>query len=234
MGNDENYFMEMNEESNLFDLKNNSINEKKEDFKLFENKKKDYTSIYNKRPIFKKEGKNIFIRKKYRKDNMRKRIKSDLYKEIKKQLNNRLRKENIKDLLILEKLFDWPQSIITNVTKEENKKNLRKTLEQMLSNGGLEYKSDNYIKNQIFENNTKIINIIRNNNINCFDKTFNVTMEETYYKYLKSDRFEESIEELIKEGNNYEYIQNYIDVANDFLLYYNNYKEKNKINNNIK
>ena len=180
------------------------------------------------------------------KDIMRKRIKSNLYKEVKIILNSHLRSKKIKEISILKKLFDWPQSIITNVTKKENKCNLRKTLEQMLSNGGLEpynkskkitnptekflivekleSKTKNGISNlNILENNKIIINILRNNNINCFDKTFNMTMEEIYKDYLKSDRFEKSIEELIKEGNNYEYIQNYINAAGDILRYYNDY-----------
>ena len=221
----------------------------KEEFRLFQKSKKDYSSIYNKKPlIFKKEGKNINRRRKDMKDIMRKRIKSNLYKEVKIILNSHLRSKKIKEISILKKLFDWPQSIITNVTKKENKCNLRKTLEQMLSNGGLEpytenkkitnptekflivekleSKTKNGISNlNILENNKIIINILRNNNINCFDKTFNMTMEEIYKDYLKSDRFEKSIEELIKEGNNYEYIQNYINAAGDILSYYNDYNE---------
>ena len=219
----------------------------KEEFRLFQKSKKDYSSIYNKKPlVFKKEGKNINRRRKDMKDIMRKRIKSNLYKEVKIILNSHLRSKKIKEISILKKLFDWPQSIITNVTKKENKCNLRKTLEQMLSNGGLEpynkskkitnptekflivekleSKTKNGISNlNILENNKIIINILRNNNINCFDKTFNMTMEEIYKDYLKSDRFEKSIEELIKEGNNYEYIQNYINAAGDILRYYNDY-----------
>ncbi len=180
----------------------------KEEFRLFQKSKKDYSSIYNKKPlIFKKEGKNINRRRKDMKDIMRKRIKSNLYKEVKIILNSHLRSKKIKEISILKKLFDWPQSIITNVTKKENKCNLRKTLEQMLSNGGLEpYTKNKIITNptekfliveklesktkngnnnlDILENNKIIINILRNNNINCFDKTFNMTMEEIYKDYL--------------------------------------------------
>ena len=204
--------------------KNQNQFDKKENFQLFDIPKKDYASIYNKNPLFKKVGKSIVKRRKYMKDLIRKRIKSNLFKEIKNKLNYQLKRYKIQEILVLEKLFEFPQNMITNVAKKENHIYIEKTLKEILFDGGLEYNIQ--MKNKsILENNKKIINILSMNGIRIFDDIWNAKLEDIYDEYLKSEPFQKSIKRLINEGNNFEYIHNYIEVANNLVNYYKNYNE---------
>ena len=100
------------------------------ELKIFnESLEKKFSSKYKKDPIFKQNGLYIKRRRKRMGDNIRKRIKSDFCKGIKKKLNNILKDQNI------DQFFDFPQSIVTDVTKERNKNNFDMTLEEMLSGG---------------------------------------------------------------------------------------------------
>ena len=65
--------------------------------------------------------------RKYMKDDMRKRIKSNFYKQLKRKLNDKLREINI-----FNQNFAFSQSIIINVAKIENKKNLDMSLKEIL------------------------------------------------------------------------------------------------------
>ena len=216
--------------------------ELKIEMKLFdESLEKEFSSKYEKKPIFKQNRLSTKRRRKLMGDNMRKRIKSDFCKGIKKELNKIIKDNNIAQF------FDFPQSIITDVTKERNKNNLGMTLEELLSSGDYnsriitkKRKKDinskfplwnltrRYIEvketERIQKNNKELLNILeqnQNEQINVFLKK---KMEKLYEEYLNSKRFEESIEGLIKEGNYYDYIYEYIEIAKAFVFFCKNKK----------
>ena len=90
------------------------INEEKN--KLFDIPINKYKEKYSHPPIFKRLGKNYTERRKNNKDLMRKKIKSNFYKKMKNKLNMKFQTLNIKEK------FDWPQNLVTNITKSKNRK----------------------------------------------------------------------------------------------------------------
>ena len=167
-----------------------------------DNKSEKYTGP----PMFKRIGKYYSERRKENKDLIRKKIKSKFYKEIKNQLNERFKRLNIKDK------FDWPQSLIINVEKSKNKKDLNTTLENLLLNN----------KILIYQKNIGILKDSGLKNI------FETNMKDLYTEYLKSKQFQDVIGKLIDEQNSYEYIHNYIQISNDFIEFYENTKDKSE------
>lgn len=199
-------------ENNINDF--NNIN----NFILFDEIKIDITSIYSKKKqIFMNIGANIGKKRKFMKDMIRKRIKSDFYRVIRKNLNSKINSKDIN----LKKSFDFPQTMITNVSKNHCKKNLNMTLKEILI---FYYKTDNQeinsINLMISENNKSIILLLENKKIYELENIFSMKIVDLYNEYSKSNQFQESIRELIKEGNYFDYIKKYIEVAEKLVNYY--------------
>ena len=199
-------------ENNINDF--NNIN----NFILFDEIKIDITSIYSKKKqIFMNIGANIGKKRKFMKDKIRKRIKSDFYRVIRKNLNSKINSKVIN----LKKSFDFPQTMITNVSKNHCKKNLNMTLKEILI---FYYKTNNQeinsINLMISENNKSIILLLENKKIYELEYIFSMKIVDLYNEYSKSNQFQESIRELIKEGNYFDYIKKYIEVAEKLVNYY--------------
>ena len=190
-----------------------------DNFILFDELKMDITSIYSKK---KQIFMNIGVKKrKFMKDMIRKRIKSDFYRVIRKNLNSKINSKDIN----LKKSFDFPQTMITNVSKNHCKKNLNMTLKKILI---FYYKTNNQeinsINLMISENNKSIILHLENKKIYELENIFSMKIVDLYNEYSKSNQFQESIRELIKEGNCLDYIKKYIEVAEKLVNYYQNQK----------
>lgn len=185
-----------------------------EENKLFEHStNKYYTSIFESKPLFQKIGKNVEKRRKNMDDDIRKKIKTDFYKEIQKSLNEKLKYLNIKDS------FAFTKSMKEDVSLDKCHKNLRMSLKEMLVSPPKQKPNDL----QILENNSKIL---KQKEINKLDKILNKKIEELYNDYLESQNFQKSIKKLKeKKDGNYEYINKYIEVAKKVIKYYNSYDE---------
>ena len=197
---------------------NDKFNLSNVNFILFNEIKTDVTSEYSKKKqIFMNIGPNIGKKRKFMKDMIRKRIKSDFYRVIRKNLNSKINSEVIN----LKKSFDFPQTMITNVSKNHCKKNLNMTLKEILE---FYYKTDNQeinsINLMISENNKSIILLLENKKIYELENIFSMKIVDLYNEYSKSNQFQESISELIKEGNCLDYIKKYIEVAEELVNYY--------------
>jgi hypothetical protein len=197
---------------------NDKFNQSDVNFILFNEIKTDVTSEYSKKKqIFMNIGPNIGKKRKFMKDMIRKRIKSDFYRVIRKNLNSKINSEVIN----LKKSFDFPQTMITNVSKNHCKKNLNMTLKEILE---FYYKTDNQeinsINLMILENNKSIILLLENKKIYELENIFSIKIVDLYNEYSKSNQFQESISELIKEGNCLDYIKKYIEVAEELVNYY--------------
>ena len=178
-----------------------------------EKENEEYINKYTNKPIFMKHEKTNIKNRKYMKDDMRKRIKSNFYKQLKKKLNDKLREINI-----FNQNFAFSQSMIINVAKIENKKNLDMSLKEILLK---EYKNDFTTKK-----NKDIINkyIKKDDPI---DNILKIQLKFLYNEYLHSEQFNESINKLSEEEN-YDYIHNYIKVAEKFIYFFT--KEKIELN----
>ena len=197
---------------------NDKFNLSNVNFILFNEIKTDVTSEYSKKKqIFMNIGPNIGKKRKFMKDMIRKRIKSDFYRVIRKNLNSKINSKDIN----LEKSFDFPQTMITNVSKNHCKKNLNMTLKEILE---FYYKTDNQeinsINLMISKNNKSIILLLENKKIYELEYIFSMKIVDLYNEYTKSKQFHESILELKKEGNYFDYIKKYIEVAEKSVNYY--------------
>ena len=152
-------------------------------------------------------------------DNKRKKIKSNFYKKyLIKELNNLLI-----GLKVQKKFFNLSQVYIANVTKIFNKRIMNITLkEHMLDDSFKLNKKIKKIDIKQYENNKKIITYLENK----YDKNIeiinflNMKIRDIFIKYFQSDTYKESIEDLKKKGFSFEYIDNYREVANDFVSFF--------------
>ena len=206
------------ENKNNYSIQKSKIKVIKNNFILFDDLEKDITSIYSKKnQIFMNKGVNIRKKRKFMEDMIRKRIKSDFYRVIRKNLNSKINSKDIN----LKKSFDFPQTMITNVSKNHCEKNLNMTLKEILI---FYYKTDNQeinsINLMISENNKSIILLLENKKIYELEYIFSMKIVDLYNEYTKSKQFHESILELKKEGNYFDYIKKYIEVAEKLVNYY--------------
>lgn len=109
--------------------------------------------------------------------------------------------------------------MIINVAKIENKKNLDMSLKEILLR---EYKNDVRTK----EKNKEIINKYVKKD-DPIDNILKIQLKFLYNEYLHSEQFNESINKLSEEEN-YDYIHNYIKVAEKFIYFFT--KEKIELN----
>lgn len=152
-------------------------------------------------------------------DIMRKRIKSDYYRNILKYLNALLINKNKENSNL--KFGFLPQCLISNVTKDYNKKVMEMTLKEMILDKSFELFSKKKEKDEkIWQKNKKIIDYIENNLDKNINLILNTNMKDLYKEYLNSDEFANSIKELKEEGKYFDYIKNYIQVANHYVEYY--------------
>jgi len=171
-----------------------------------EKENEEYINKYTNKPIFMKHEKTNIKNRKYMKDDMRKRIKSNFYKQLKRKLKDKLREINI-----FNQNFAFSQSMIINVAKIENKKNLDMSLKEILL---IQYKNDFRTK----EKNKDIINKYVKKD-DPIDNILKIQSKFLYNEYLHSEQFNESINKLSEEEN-FDYIHNYIKVAEKFIHFF--------------
>ena len=153
-------------------------------------------------------------------DTKRKKINTNLYRNIVKDLNKKL-SECLKD----DKSFKFStlsQYIIANVAKSDNKKRMNMSLKDLILDNSFinsNNKKDKDIAN--WKNNKKIIDYLYSTKDYLeIKQILEMKMKDIFIEYLNSDEFQKSIEELKKDGRYYEYIRGYIKVASNFVDYY--------------
>ena len=207
-------------------------------FMLFDKRKKDCSDniiyIYSQQPIFKiinchdknqekmnnlKKKKDIEGEKKeddiknvrkFSNDMIRKKILGKFLKEILLRFQKLYPEENDK----IKKLFKFDKKYKENISIREYKKIFNYTLEEFLG----ENCYDKY--KEIF------------NELKLNTSIFSRKMKDLYKEYLDSQQFEESIMKLEEEGELFDYIHQYINIANNIINYYEESKcreEKNTI-----
>ena len=160
-----------------------------------------------------KEHKQLYIKgRKSMKDNMRKRIKSDFYRKLKKNLNDKIK------ALKLNESIDFAQYMIIDVTQKNNIKNLNMTLKEVLL--------EQHKENCCIQMNKDIINKYLKK-----DHSLDIILEKQikflFNEYLNSEEFQLSIKKLSEEEY-FDYISKYIKVADNFINFFINEEiEKN-------
>ena len=171
-------------------------------------------------------------KRKFKPDDIRKKIKARFHKVIKNIINSKLKKAGSK------KLFDFfPQSFITNITIKLNNNALNLTYEKLIEK---DYTSETQTKRRStdlekYAKNMDVLNYLKENPEICenseFEKLKNMKYIDILKAYFSSMEFEESIIELYNKREKIDYIEEYVNKA---LTYVNFFADNKKINNVFK
>ena len=183
-------------------------------------------------------GKRRRIKKnrKYKSDDMRKKIKSRFHKTLKNIINENLKKAGS------QKLFDFlPQCFIGNVSKRTNNYCLELTYKELLLTDFVsEYTKDSYPNKNVdykkYLKNKDVMKYLENNPEICRKSGFDIIMNKKYKEllniYFSSAEFEDSIIRLKKENETKEYVLDYVIKAKRYVQFYSNVgKDENKEGN---
>ena len=160
--------------------------------------------------------------RKYKPDDIRKKIKVKFHKTLKLIMNNNLKTAGSR------KFFKYfPQSFIGNITQKFNLKYLDYTFKELLltdfslSHDEPRYKKADY-KNYLTNKNT--IKYLEENNLISINSRFDLIKDMKYRdifrSYFSSKYFKNSIKELETKNEDSYYIQEYIRLSRNYLEYF--------------
>ena len=160
--------------------------------------------------------------RKYKPDDIRKKIKVKFHKTLKLIMNNNLKTAGSR------KFFKYfPQSFIGNITQKFNLKYLDYTFKELLltdfslSHDESRYKRADY-KNYLTNKNT--VKYLEENNLisinSGFDLIKDMKYKDIFRSYLSSKHFKNSIKELQTKNEDSYYIQEYIRLSRNYLEYF--------------
>ena len=163
--------------------------------------------------------------RKFKPDDIRKKIKVRFHKKIKNIINENLKKAGSTEL------FGFlPQYFISNIAKKFNNQFMNMTYEQLLKINFSELQDDYPNKacdNKQYEKNKNTLEYLEKNpeisKISGFDKVKKMKYRDIFKAYFSSAEFEESITILKEEENeSAEYIQEYFILAKNYIDYFIN------------
>ena len=160
--------------------------------------------------------------RKYKPDDIRKKIKVKFHKTLKLIINNNLKTAGSR------KFFKYfPQSFVGNITQKFNLKYLDYTFKDLLltdfslSHDESRYKRADY-KNYLTNKNT--VKYLEENNLisinSGFDLIKDMKYKDIFRSYLSSKHFKNSIKELQTKNEDSYYIQEYIRLSKNYLEYF--------------
>ena len=164
-------------------------------------------------------------KRKFKPDDIRKKIKAKFHKALKNLLNSKLKKAGSK------KMFDFfPQCFITNITINLNKDAFGLTYEELI---GQDYSSKNKKRNpdlEKYNKNLDVLNYLNSNpeikKLSDFDKISKMKYEDILKAYFLSFEFEQTILELFQKKEKIDYIEEYVSKALTYVNFFINNKRK--------
>ena len=162
--------------------------------------------------------------RKFKPDDIRKKIKARFHKTIKNAINEFLKFTGS------EKFFDFlPQSFICNISREKNKEVLHLTYKELLRKDFLsnidesKYKKKKVDQNK-YINNIEVLEYLEKNpeisKNSGFDILGKVTYAELLNIYFDSFQFEKSIQKLKEENESEDYIREYYQKAKSYVRFF--------------
>jgi len=164
-------------------------------------------------------------KRKFKPDDIRKKIKAKFHKVLKNVINSKLKKAGAK------KMFDFfPQCFITNITININKEAFDLTYEELIRQ---DYSPKNNKRNTDFEKyykNLDVLNYLNQNpeikKLSEFDKISKMKYEDIFKAYFLSFEFEQTILELFQKKEKIDYIEEYVSKALTYVNFFINNKKK--------
>ena len=176
-------------------------------------------------------------KRKFKPDDIRKKIKAKFHKVIKNLINSKLKNSGSKIL------FDFlPQSFITNITIKLNNQSLDLTYENLIEKNFISQDKSNKGNPDVekYNKNIEALNYLKKNpeisKNSEFEKIKNMKYKDILKAYFNSMEFEQSIIELNNKKERIDYIEEYVNKAITYVDFFaNNKKGKRdsiKIDNN--
>jgi len=197
-------------------------NECDEIFKMKFKTKKYYINENGKKRRIKRE-------RKYKSDDIRKKIKVKFHKTIKNIINKNLKEVGSK------KLFKFlPQIFMGNISQKFNYKYLEYSYKDLLLTDFSSLFQNEYKNKKIdfnnYINNKHTIEYLEENEEISINSGFYFIKDMKYKDmleaYFSSKQFENSISELKNKNENIDYIQQYIKLSKEYLNYFSKNKKK--------
>ena len=241
------YFESKNNLNNSNNIKN--ITEEKSLLEINQSRQKEIPKknkkIFNKFKISKIEFKNknnnrLKHKRKYKPDDIRKKIKARFHKSIKNIINENLRRAGSKYLFSF-----LPQIFISSIAREKNHKVLNLTYRELLEKDFIsdidekKYKNKNVDLSK-YKNNLRVLEYLDENPEICKNSGFDIISKMKYSdlldEYFKSDEFEKALYKLKEENEEEDYISEYKNKAKGYIKFFSELplKIKNNIKNNKK
>lgn len=209
-------FYIFNEGSGKFFLnKKRFIIDEKEEITDIKSNNSDNLSFDSEKHI--KKGKK---KRKFKPDDIRKKIKSRFHKTLKNIINNKLK------IAGSQKFFDFlPQSFISNISRGKNKIALEMTYKEILLTNF--FKETNIeVDLKKYEKNLKVLEYLNENEDiqrkSNFINICSLTYKEILNEYFFSKEFEDSVEQLKKENEKQKYIEQYIAKSESYIEFFEN------------
>ena len=166
--------------------------------------------------------KKLKKRRKYKPDNIRKKIKLNFHKILKNIINENLKKVGS------EGLFSFlPQTFLANISKKFNNKYMNSTYEELLTIDFTQIKAKGInldIEQKHYNKNIDVLNYLENNpeiaKNSGFDRIKKMKYKDILEAYFLSEEFENTIVKLKKKREVDEYIETYIFLAKNYINYF--------------
>ena len=238
---------------NITDIKDSKLNinniinlggekiEKDEDQKQISNSKLKKKRKFNKFKVsyIEPKAKNSYKfnhKRKYKPDDIRKKIKARFHKSIKNIINENLKKAGSKYLFSF-----LPQIFISSISRQTNSQVLNLTYRQLLETDFVSNIDEDKYKNKKvdyskYQNNLKVLEYLDNNpdiyKTSGFDILGNMKYSDLLEQYFNSEEFDKALLKLKEEKEEDDYIEEYKNKAKTYVQFFSgsSNNSKNKIN----
>jgi len=210
-------------------------------FKFKESTKYKHRKICNKFKISKveikaKSSNRLKHKRKYKPDDIRKKIKARFHKSIKNIINDNLKKAGSKHFFSF-----LPQIFISSIARETNHQVLNLSYRELLQKDFVsdidetKYKNKN-VDYSKYKNNLRVLEYLDNNPEICKNSGFDIISRMKYRdlldEYFKSDEFDKAIFKLREEKEEEDYINEYINKAKNYVKFFSDLPAKLNSNKN--
>ena len=200
--------------------------------KLKESAKFKKRNIFNKFKVYHIEPKKIKDKlsykqrhkRKYKPDDIRKKIKARFHKSIKNIVNENLRQAGSKYLFSF-----LPQIFISSISRDKNHQVLNISYRDLIKKHFISNIDDKKYKNKNvdlvkYKNNLKVLEYLDQNPDICERSGFDIISKMKYgdllEEYFKSYEFEKAINKLREENEEEDYIKEYINKAKTYVKFF--------------
>ena len=171
-----------------------------------------------------KSSNRLKHKRKYKPDDIRKKIKARFHKSIKNIINENLKKAGSKHFFSF-----LPQIFISSIARETNHQVLNLSYRELLQKDFVSDIDESKYKNKNvdyskYKNNLRVLEYLDNNPEICKNSGFDIISRMKYRdlldEYFKSDEFDKAIYKLREEKEEEDYINEYINKAKNYVKFF--------------